>query len=239
MTAWTRHSLAACAFVALSVSPALSVAAPSCALPATPFGARVEMVAPDMRNNGGATNIRILEAKLPVEAVLDFYRRLWAPLATSERPGSMEQNVNEWRVISTLDGKCFTSVQAKAKGEGTYALVAVTQKPDATIRRPSSVADFPTLPGSKVVSDMDFIDGVRNARTVVVSSPATVASNVSFYTMRLKDQGWVPIMRGTPDSQRGAHEVLVLKRGFEEMNLVISPAADGKVTIVANVVDRP
>ena len=34
---------------------------------------------------------------------------------------------NGWRVISTLQGRCFTTVQVKSRLGGSYALVAVSR----------------------------------------------------------------------------------------------------------------
>ncbi len=230
-----RFALVLLALVAL---PAFS-AGLTCRVPTTPYGARVEMVAPDMRMHGSAMTMRIVESKLSVEELLAYYRDLWAPLATDKRPGSREDKSPGWRIISTIDGQCLNTVQVRAQGSGSYALLAVAQAPGSVERRNAQVTSFPALPGTKVVQDMEFIDPVRNSRTIVLANKSNVQANASFYASTLKEQGWTQIMQGKPDSTRGVHQVMVLKRGFEEISLVISPGPNGTVAIVANVVDRP
>lgn len=229
-----RRLAAACA-IALAAGGAL---AQTCASPSTPSGARVEMVAPDMLANGVAMTVRAVESKLSVDELLAYYRQLWAPLATDTRPGSMENEANGWRVISTLQGRCFTTVQVKSRLGGSYALVAVSRKPEASLVARTAI-DFPMLPGSRILNDLGYAEPVRNARTVVVANSARMSTNVEFYASELTRRGWVLMMRQQAQGPKGLSEVIVLKKGTEEMNVVIAPAAGGQVTIVANLVDRP
>jgi hypothetical protein len=196
------------------------------------------MIAPDMRMNGMSTNIRAFNSALPVSAVLAYYRTLWAGLATNERPGSLEQDMNEWKIISTVENECFTTVQVRPEVSGSYALVSVIKKPDPSARVEKVGANFPKLPGSKVLNDFEYADGVRNARTIVVSNKSNMAANVDFYRTELKSRGWVPVIERQPESVHGISHVMVLKRGLEEASIVMSPA-EGQIQVVANIVDRP
>jgi hypothetical protein len=209
-----------------------------CDAPAAPPGAKVEMIAPDMRMNGVQMAVRAVEAPQPVESVLAHYRSLWANLATAKRPGSMEQTHDGWKIISTVDGTCFTAVQVRAKGNGSYALVSVSQKPDPTAPR-AAVSSLPALPGSRIVSETGFADGARNAKTVVVTNSSRLNANAEFYTSTLVRQGWIQLANRPVQTALGTNQVMSFKRGLEEINLVLSPAEGGQVTIVANITDRP
>ncbi len=198
----------------------------------------MQMIAPDMRMNGMATNIRAFNSSLPVSSVLAYYRDLWAPLATSERPGSMEQDLNEWKVISTVEGDCFTTVQVRTDARGSYTLVSIIKKPGTSARIEKVGGRFPILPGSKILNDFEYADGVRNARTVVASNESNMAANVAFYRNEFKARGWTPIIERQPESRKGVSHVMVLKRGLEETSLVLSRSG-GQVQIVANMIDRP
>jgi hypothetical protein len=221
----------------LCLLPAIALGA-QCKQPAIPAGLRVQMIAPDMRNNGMETNIRAFNSPQPVGSVLTYYRDLWAPLATSERPGSLEHDLNEWKIISTVEGDCFTTVQVRTEASGSYALVSVIKKPGTSPRVEKVGAKFPILPGSKIVNDFEYADGVRNARTIVASNRSNLAANLNFYKNEFKARGWTTITESQPESREGVSHVMVLKKGLEEASIVIS-RADGQVQIVANMVDRP
>jgi hypothetical protein len=209
-----------------------------CKEPAIPAGLRAQMIAPDMRNNGMETNIRAFNSPQPVVSVLAYYRDLWAPLATNERPGSLEHDLNEWKIISTVEGDCFTTVQVRTEAGGSYALVSVIKKPGTSPRVEKVGARFPILPGSKIVNDFEYADGVRNARTIVASNRSNLAANLNFYKNEFKLRGWTTVIERQPESRKGVSHVLVLKKGLEETSLVLS-RMNGQVQIVANMVDRP
>ncbi len=233
-----RSTLAA---LALAFAAGASAwAAPSCPVPAAPFGAKVEMVAPSMRANSMETSIRSMKVAMTVDGVLAHYRELWAPLATAKEPGSVEREAEGWRVISHLRERCLTTVQVKADGSGSYALVAVAMALDPNARgSATSVMDLPIPPGSRILSDASHNDVVRNARTLVAINSSRMTSNIAFYSGELMNRGWVKAMQNTVSTASGPSEVLVLRKGTEELSLVLAPAANGQVTIVANIVDRP
>lgn len=228
-------------FVALSslVGACGAWAQTACRAPDVPRNTRVEMVAPDMTNSGVAMSVRALHSSLTQEELLAHFRSLWAPLATKQRPGSMENVIPGWKVISTVQGDCFTTVQVKPEGAGSHALVAVTRIADSV--KPSTAGlDFPMLPGSTILSDHAYADGVRNARTVVVTNPSRMSSNVDYYLSTLALRGWSVMMQSPAKPLSGKPEhVLLMKKGLEEISIVVSASQDGQTTVVANKVDRP
>lgn len=212
--------------------------AAECRQAATPSGARVRMVAPDMKMNGVQQTIREFDSTLPVAGVIAYYRALWAPLATPERPGSMEQTLDEWALISTVEGDCFTTVQVKPAANGSYALVSVLKKPENRLRGKRPGGDFPILPGSQVLNDIDHADGVRNARTIVLSNRSDLAANVAFYRDAFVARGWVSVLEQQPEVDGRPAHFMLMKKGLEEASIVISRSG-AQVRVVANVVDRP
>lgn len=229
--------LAACVLAAAAWPAAADM---GCAMPRSPAGAREEMVLPASNSNGMAMTVRALDSELSVPALLAHYRELWRPLATPQRPGSMEHDVPGWRVISTVHDRCFISVQVRPRATGSHALVTVT-RPQAGPRVASGAPAFPVLPGSRIASDIESSDPVRNARTVVAFNNSRVATNREFYATGLGSQGWVVVNQRPVRTDAGEGHVLELQRGTNLMSVVISPAADGsgRTSIVANVVDRP
>ncbi|MBP7567027.1 MAG: hypothetical protein KA795_13585 [Burkholderiaceae bacterium] len=218
--------------------PALAVS--SCPFPIAPPGARVEMIAPQVSANAMDTSISALTLSMPVAAVQAYYRALWTPLATPTRPGFIEKEAQGWQIISSLEGRCLTTVQIKAQGLGSYALVSVGRIQDSSQRAVAArTLQAPLPPGARVLSDTLQNDAIRQARTVVATSGAHVVTNAEFYASGLRNQGWITTLRRTVPTQRGPSEMLVLKRDTSEISVVIAPAQNGQVSIVANIVDRP
>lgn len=204
-----------------------------------PMGARVEMVAPDMQFNGVPMTIRAIHAKnISPDQLLAHYRTLWSRLATASRPASLEQDVNGWRVISTVQGECFTTVQVKAESSGSHALVSVSRKPAQNAKLEAPGKGFPVLPGSKVLNDFAYRDDIRNARTLVLSNQATLTTNLAFYRDQMQDAGWQLLSERRPRGSDDQAYVLTLKKQLQEASIVLSQA-QGLVTVVVNVVDRP
>jgi hypothetical protein len=209
----------------------------TCDVPKVPDGAMMEMIAPDMTMNGIPTTIRAVHSSKSVADLITYYRNLWAPLANDKRPGSLEQSLNEWSLISTIQGDCFTTVQARMSGKGSYAIVSVIEMQKLN-KAKAKVESFPALPGSQVQNDFTYADGVRNARTLVITNSSDLAANVSFYKNEFSSRGWTTQIERQPESPSVKSHVFLLKRGFEEANVVISQI-NGQVQIVANLVDRP
>jgi hypothetical protein len=233
------NSLSSRIFLVLVMSLCFATAnAAECRQAAVPAGAKVKMIAPDMNLNGVQQTIREFNSNLSVTDVLTFYRNLWASLANSDRPGSLEETLDEWRLISTVDGECFTTVQVKPDSKGSYALVSVLKKPGVSVGQKKLGANFPILPGSKVLNDVDYADGVRNARTIVLSNRSDMAANVAFYRNEFTSRGWVAVLERQPEVNGKPTHVMLLKKGLEETSIVISRSG-GQVNVVANVVDRP
>ncbi len=231
-----RVGFGLCALL-LMASVSVQAADFSCDLPKAPDGALMEMIAPDMTMNGVPTTIRALHSTKTVAALIAYYRDLWAPLTTASRPGSLEQTLSEWSLISTLQGKCFTTVQVRQSGTGSYALISVIETQQQN-KAKVKVESFPALPGSKVLNDFTYADGARNARTLVIANSSDFAANVSFYRTEFSLRGWTIQLERQPEGKSVISQVFVLKKGLEEANVVISQVK-GQVQIVVNMVDRP
>lgn len=196
------------------------------------------MVAPDMQLNGVQMTIRAIHARITPDQLLAHYRTLWAHLATAARPASLEQEVNGWRVISTVQGECFTTVQVKSEPSGSYALVSLSRKPAQNAKLEPPGSGFPVLPGSKVLNDFAYRDDIRNARTLVLNNHATLPTNLAFYRDQMQDAGWQLLSERRPSGRDDQAYVLTLKKELQEASIVMTQEK-GLVTVVVNVMDRP
>lgn len=216
----------------------VTVYAAQCKAPVAPPGVKLQMVAEEMRINDVPTTIRAFSTKMSVDTVLTYYRNVWARLATANRPGFMENINGEWQLISTIEGECFTVVQVKILDGGAYGLISMTTKPTNQTKLIKVGKDFPVLPGSVVMNDFDYADGIRNARTIVLTNQSALTANVAYYRNEFKSRGWQVMTDKTTADKTSPSYVMVMRKGLEEASVVIS-RTDGDVQVVANIVDKP
>ena len=226
--------LRACLAAAFLLIGSWAEAATELRCPAFPApSGQVAMVAESMQINGVPMTIKELSSKEPPQAVLQFYRQRWK----GNRFGSFEYPLDGWLgAIATMDGQCFYTVQVQPGGQGSRALLAVSGRRNPSGRNPG--AGFPKMSGSKIFNDMDHRDGVKTARTVMLSNDFSVTSNANYYREALAADGWTALIDRPVDTPRGKQYVMVMKRGVEEASLTIGQSGSG-TAVIANIVDRP
>jgi len=198
-----------------------------------PADARLVMVAPDIGFNGVPMEVRELYWDSPPAALLDYYRAQWKGF----RAGYHEAQTPEWQVISTVHERCIYSVQVKPKGTGSYALLGVTRLLErGAVTHPG--LGFPMLPGSTVVNDIEHHDAGKNARTVMLVNDSSLQANLSFYREEYAAAGWQMVSDRSIPARGGEMSVLVVQRGAQQASVTIAQKR-GRVTVVANVIDRP
>lgn len=191
------------------------------------------MVAANMLVNGVPMTASELHSQRSPEEVARFYKTEWE----ARRQRVQETTQDGWRVVATMDGNCFYTVQIKpAANAGTYALLGVTEL-GVTSARPLGDG-FPKMGGSTVHSDMLNKDGGKTGRTLLLTNSYKPSANAEYYRGAMKADGWVSVSQQATRDGNDVQAVQVWRRGIEEANLVISrtPAA---TQVVINVVDRP
>lgn len=199
----------------------------------TPHVGQLLWVAENMRMNGIPMQIKELTTDQTPQQVLAFYKRRWSDAP----PFFHEYEVNGMQAIATLRNGCFYTVQVKADGRGAKALLGVSTKPDGgQVKTPG--AGFPNMAGSKVLNDIDHYDAGKTGRTILLMNAYSPDANLNFYRRTLADNGWSAITDRQVQGSKGISHVLVLKRGYHEANVTISPGKTG-TSVLATFVDRP
>jgi hypothetical protein len=197
-----------------------------------PQGARLLYVASDMAVNGLPMSIKEMRTKDSPDAVLAFYRREWG----GRRPGFFENPLQEWRTIATYDGPCYYTVQVRAQGSGTYALLGVSKRPNVAPRPRGE--GFPMPSGSQVFNDLSHRDGPKHGRTLLLTNTQAPDANVLFYRQTFEAEGWVPLVDRLVVTDKGPAQVMLWRRGLEEASITVQKGGAG-TTVVANLVDQP
>ncbi len=201
-----------------------------------PYVGQTQWVAENMRMNGMPMQIKELTTEQTPQQVIAFYRQRWSDAP----PFSHEYEVGGMPAIATLRSGCFYTVQVMPYGRGAKALLGVSTKPDGgQLKTPG--AGFPNMAGSTVLNDIDHYDSGKTGRTIMLTNTYSPDANLNFYRRTMADDGWSAIMDRPVGGSKGISHVLVLKRGYHEANLTISPGKAGTsgTNVLATFVDKP
>jgi hypothetical protein len=199
----------------------------------TPHVGQLQWVAENMRMNGVPMQIKELTTEQTPQQVLAFYKRRWGDVP----PYFHEYEVSGMPVIATLRNGCFYTVQVQSYGRGAKALLGISTKPEGgQFKAPG--AGFPNMAGSKVLNDIDHFDAGKTGRTILLVNSYSPDANLNFYRRTLADDGWSAVIDRPVEGNKGISHVLVLKRGYHEANLTISPGQAG-TSVLATFVDKP
>ncbi|CAN5330185.1 hypothetical protein BH10PSE17_BH10PSE17_01540 [soil metagenome] len=136
-----------------------------------PTAARSIEVAPVVRMNGRAIALSQFSVAQPIEAVLEFYRHT---LGTRH----VEPALAGHRVVAAMRGDVFVTVRLSAADQ-THTTGLILESPTLpldSIGRDNFAARWPI--GSRVLSDLEFEDGARVSRIVVVDNEHSSELNV-------------------------------------------------------------
>lgn len=201
-----------------------------------PHIGQAQWVAENMRMNGMPMQIKELTTEQTPQQVLAFYKQRWSDAP----PFFHEYEVGGMPAIATLRSGCFYTVQVMPYGRGAKALLGVSTKPDGgQLKAPG--AGFPNMAGSTILNDIDHYDSGKTGRTIMLTNTYSPDANLNFYRRTMADDGWSPIMDRQVGGSKGISHVLVLKRGYHEANLTISPGKAGTsgTNVLATFVDKP
>lgn len=196
--------------------------------PLLPRAAVATAVSENMELNGLPMRIWQIHSKEPIEQTLKFYRETWAHPAAKGVPPYIENNAGKWKIISRVEKIYLITVQLDSdEKKETTGILAISQlePPPQRVTTP----DYPKLPGSTVLQELNNHDIGKDALTVVLENGYSVASNRDYYRKYYVAKGWAEI-RSTQDAS-AVGDVLLLQKG--PMETTFSFVGGEKTKIVA------
>lgn len=206
-------------------APTWAVAVPTtlqCRAAPVPRDSKLTLIAPRIAINGLPMAIVQASSVLSPKAFLQFYAKAW--LGSDGKPRYVLYPLGRWQVIAHAQDGCFYTVQVRAHGKKSVALIGVSMPG----RSSQSATNLNVAaPGdARVLTHMVSEDGGKLGDTWLLytaNPPATVAH---FYTQTLRALGWVRLMQQrTPGST--AQIVQMYQKGSSDMGLVVQPMRNG------------
>lgn len=196
-----------------------------------PPQARGQSVADDMKYNGVPMRIRQFSSEAGVEGVLAFYRQRWS---NDGKLKPVQNSLGEWKIIGRQSGDYYQTVQVKPRAGGSEGFAGVTKLPSMTAP-PSVDTQFPRMPETQVISDIDSNDHGKAAKTLILKNEHSVASNASYYQSILSTQDWKQNRAFGAAQNTSANHVLYFERRKEAANITISSIPQGGSIVVINI----
>ena len=209
---------------------ALALDAPAsvhCAAAPAPLGTQLTVVAPQIAVNGLPMAIVAARSPLAPTDFLRFYTSAWT--APDGHPVYIRYPLGPWQVVAHRQGACFYTVQVRAAGSGSSALIGIST-PTGRTNQPT-LLDV-TAPGdARVLTHMVSEDGGKLGNTWLLYSGNPPAAVARFYARALPAQGWTRVAsRNVP----GQHDVnaAMYQKGTSNLGLVVQPLRAGTAITV-------
>lgn len=170
----------------------------------------VEVVAENMRYNNVPMRVFNFRTGQSVDAVEAFYNKQWEGEVA-------EKEMERWTVLSHRSGDFLLTVQIGMEDELTThgTLSAVPVFSDSVEPGEDLGQGVNTMPGAKVINDIQAVDGGRSSRTVVLEHPDSVRRTAGYYSSLYQRQGWARTLGDGGDLVPGIGEVDVRALGFQ------------------------
>jgi hypothetical protein len=193
-----------------------------CAAAPVPPGSKLELITSRIEMDGLPMAIVQASSTLPTAAFLQFDARTW--VTPQGKPRYVRYPLGPWQVIAHAGGGCFYTVQVKAQGAGTAALIGVSMP--NRVSGHATMIDVTAPADSHAIMHMVSEDSGKLGNTWLLytaNSPDTV---VQFYMHALQAQGWLRVMQQAVPMRPGVTTAMYQK-GAANIGLVVQPMRAG------------
>ena len=195
-----------------------------------PDGVQPQWVADAMVFNGVPMQIFTFDYLPGVKALLEFYEEEWRNEGTNFKHHESDQ----WEILSAPHGEHYVTIQITDTGNSAYAQVGVSNWGAVGDTLPELGKGFPRLPASRVISDINAVDGGAHSRTLMIENGHSISSNFRYYLSHFSQQNWNIIQKNIGPRQTGA--LLSLNKEGRELELVVSRQGSKSHIVIVEVV---
>ncbi len=171
----------------------------------------VKVVAENIQYNHLPMRIFNFRSGQSVEAVRAFYNDEWEGEIA-------EKDVERWKILSHREGDFLLTVQIRKEQElathGTLSIAPVFSDSPELDEELGRGVD--TMPGAKVINDIQSVDGGKSSRTLVLEHPDSVQRTADYYSALYERQGWNRTLSNVGDLVPGIGQVDVRALGFQK-----------------------
>lgn len=194
-----------------------------------PEGSGVEPISEAMLINGRRVTLDRITVPQPSAAVVRHYRK-----ALDEKSSGkiVQYQLKGDQIVARRVGEHFVTVQVRKASENASEVWVMTtpmQAPTAAGQLPSYLA---VPAGSRVLSNVETVDGGRRAYTVIATADADVSATQDFLKKFLSERGF-SLVTSDESNLSASRRMLLFQRGAEDVMATISDGPKGR-TLVLN-----
>lgn len=179
--------------------------------------------------NGRPMTIEHVTVQRPPADVLRHYRKTLEDKTSGK---TVERRINGDEILARRVGDQFVTVRVRPTASGASDVWVMT----TPMRPPVSAAPLPAhlaLPaGSRVLSNVETVDGARRAHTVIAMSEAATAATQDFLKRSLGERGF-SLVASDSSREDPSRRVMLFQRGTEDVMVTIADGPAGR-TVVLN-----
>lgn len=181
-----------------------------------PSSMQLQTVADAMTINGIPTTIYAFRSPDTPAQLAAYFSGLWQGQMARSRAGP-------WNVLSRRERDTLITVQSQTvAGGGSMGYVAFAPLFKYLNKRPLRPGkDWPMLPGSEPLQDIEARDLGRRSHTLLIRNRHSADENLEFYRAELARQGYEPLSHGALAKGKGGG-ALILNRGDEQLSLAVA-----------------
>lgn len=193
-------------------------------------GGRVERLGEAMIINGRPATIDRVTAPQPPAEVVRHYRRALDDKSSGK---IVQYQLKGDQILARKIGEHFVTVRVHAAPDGTSEVWIMTAPMRAPPAAQSALPSHLALPGgSRLLSNVETIDGERRAHTVIATADAAVSATSDFVKRNLGDRGF-SLVASDASSLDQSRRVMLFQRGTEDVMVTIADGPKGR-TLVFN-----
>jgi len=192
-------------------------------------GSSVERLGDAMKVNGRQVTVDHIVVSRSYAEVVRHYR---GALDEKSSGKIVEYRLKGDQILARKIGEHFVTVRVHGAANGSsevWIMTTAMQPPPSAAEPPSHLA----LPaGSRLLSNVESVDGGRRAHTVIATADAAVSATQDFVKRSLGDRGF-SLVASDASSLDQSRRVMLFQRGAEDVMVTIADGPKGR-TVVFN-----
>jgi len=195
---------------------------------ASPEGSSVERLGDSMVVNGRSMVIDHVTTPRPPSEVLRHYRK-----ALNEHSSGkiVENKLGADQILARKIGEHFVTVRVRAAPGGASDVWVMTT-PMMPAAASSALPSHLALPaGSRVLSNVETVDGGRRAFTVTATAEAAVSATEDFLKRSMGERGFT-LVTSDVSGKNPSRRMLLFQRGSEDVMVTIADGPAGRTMVM-------
>ena len=196
---------------------------------APPDGSVVERLGDAMVVSGRPATIDHIVVPQPPADVVRHYRKALDENATGK---IVEYRLKGDQILSRKVGEHFVTVRVHTalNGDADVWIMTTPMQPPSSAR--GALPSHLVLPaGSRILSNVETLDGARRAHTVIVTANAAVSATQDFLKRSLGERGFT-LVASDASGNDPARRVLLFQRGTEDVMATIADGPKGRMLVL-------